>query len=322
MKEAPLYNDMAEGPEGGRAFWLTASDGVRIRAAHWPGGDAGSVLLFPGRTEYIEKYGRTAKTFATHGYGTVAIDWRGQGLADRLSKDRSLGHIGAFTDYQRDVAAVLEMARALDAPRPWFLLAHSMGGCIGLRALHEGLPVAGAMFTAPMWGLSIPPRMRPVAWGLSWLSHRFTAGTSYAPGTDRKTYVLIAPFEDNVLTTDPDNYAYMQRHAREHPELTIAGPSLRWLFEALVETRRLRATSPPDVPALTFLGTNERVVDPRPIRQMMARWPNGELVEVPGSEHEVLIEKPEIRALFFSRATAFMQAHASSAHSTRAKAAG
>ena len=37
---------------------MQADDGVTLRLAHWPAASdsRGGVLLFPGRTEYIEKY--------------------------------------------------------------------------------------------------------------------------------------------------------------------------------------------------------------------------------------------------------------------------
>ena len=57
---APFHADLADGPPGGRAVWLRTADEVRIRAGLWRGGDKGTVFLLPGRTEYIEKYGRAA----------------------------------------------------------------------------------------------------------------------------------------------------------------------------------------------------------------------------------------------------------------------
>ena len=71
MTPAPLYTDIADGPSGGQAFWLTAEDGVRLRAAIWPGGSKGTVFLLPGRTEYIEKYGRAAGDLAARGFATA-----------------------------------------------------------------------------------------------------------------------------------------------------------------------------------------------------------------------------------------------------------
>ena len=49
----------------------------------------------------------------------------------------------------------LRLADWLALPRPWRLLAHSMGGTIGLRALTRGVPVAAAVFSAPMWGIRV-----------------------------------------------------------------------------------------------------------------------------------------------------------------------
>ncbi len=103
---APFYRDVANGPDAIEAVWIKAADGVRLRLAIWPEGDKGTILLFPGRTEYIEKYARTAADFARRGYAMIAVDWRGQGLADRSLDDRNTGHVMHFADYQMDVAAI------------------------------------------------------------------------------------------------------------------------------------------------------------------------------------------------------------------------
>lgn len=299
MEEAPLYTDIAEGPEGGQAFWTRADDGVRLRLGHWPGGVKGTVLLFPGRTEYIEKYGPTARDLLARGYGTLSIDWRCQGLSDRLTDDPMLGHVDRFSDFQRDVAAVVQVAEDLNCPKPWFLIAHSMGGCIGLRALHRGLDVRAVAFTGPMWGMQMAPALRPLARPLSRLMTMFGAGQAYAPTTKGETYVKAAPFQDNMLTSDPDMYAFMQRQATAHPELTLSGPSVSWLDSALQETCELQAMPAPDIPALTFLGTNERIVEIEPIHRIMGKWKQGRLEMAPGCEHEILMEGPAMRATFF-----------------------
>ncbi|MGB0799264.1 MAG: alpha/beta hydrolase, partial [Planktomarina sp.] len=163
MTSAPLHNELARGPDGGTGHWLTCADGTRIRIGVWGGGSKGTVLIFPGRTEYIEKYGDAAREFTQQGYTALAVDWRGQGFADRLQNDRAPGHVINFHDYQQDVAAVVDAAKSLDLPEPYFLVAHSMGGCIGLRAVMEGLPVKAAAFTGPMWGVFIAPHLRAVA---------------------------------------------------------------------------------------------------------------------------------------------------------------
>ncbi|QYX58230.1 alpha/beta hydrolase [Roseovarius sp. SCSIO 43702] len=309
MRDAPLHHDIADGPDGGRAWWLEAEDGVRIRLGAWShAGARGTIVLFPGRTEYIEKYGRAARDLALRGYGLVAVDWRGQGLADRLADDVLSGHVHYFDDYQRDVRAVFAALGRLDLPRPWVLLGHSMGGCIGLRALHNGVPVAGSLFSAPMWGIRMAELLRPVAWSLGWGSRRVGMDHLYAPGTQANPYVLSEPFATNKLTRDEEMYRYMIDQTNACPALGLGGPSLRWLHEALIECRRLARMPSPDLPCLTFLGTDEDIVDPGSIHARMNAWPGGTLKMLDGARHEVMMETPETRQLVFDRMAEFMAA--------------
>lgn len=293
MEAAPLFGDVADGPPGGRAFWLRAADGVRLRAAHWPGGGRGTVLIIPGRTEYIEKYGPTAAGMVAAGYHAVALDNRGQGLADRPLADPMVGHVAAFADYQRDLRALLPFLQTL--PQPLFLIAHSMGGTIGLRALAERFPAARAAFSAPMWGIRLHPAVAPVAPALAAVARTLGQSNRYAPGTGPATYVATAPYADNTLTTDEPTWDWMRRQVTLHPGLSLGGPSFHWLHAALAECRWLARQPAPRVPAVTLLGSRERIVDAQAIHRRMKGWPQGRLVILPGAEHEVLMEAPRLR---------------------------
>ena len=299
---APYLDDIHPGSGDGRAFWLRADDGVRIRVGQWnvEGATRGTVLMFPGRSEYVEKYAPEAAALAGLGFASIAIDWRGQGLADRLQPLATLGHVDRFADYQRDVAAVMAHVRAQGLPEPYYLVAHSMGGCIGLRALLNGLPVETVAFSAPMWGILMAPALRPVAWTLSSVSKPLRFSHVFAPGQLPTPFVTRVSFEENTLTSDRDMFEEMRRHLRLHPELGLGGASLNWLNEALVEMRALAARPSPAIPCVAFLGSEEAIVDPARIRDRMARWPGGRLIEFEGARHEVLIERPEVRARILS----------------------
>lgn len=306
---APYFADIADNPAGA-CHWLTTQDGVRIRVGHWPlEGAKGTVLLFPGRTEYIEKYGRAAVEFASRGFASVAIDWRGQGIADRLLENRAIGHVEYFADYQHDARAVLDHVRSLGLPEPYHLLGHSMGGCIGLRSLNEGLPVASAAFSAPMWGIKMSPALRPIAWGVSTISRPLGFSGVFAPGQQAETYILRAEAADNTLTSDADSFTLLQQQLHSHPDLALGGPSLHWLNESLREMRRLWHQASPDVPCTTFLGSEEQIVDPDRIHDRMARWPGGTLVTLPDARHEVMMEAAAIRTRVFDGAAALFSAH-------------
>ena len=310
MENAPFFDDIAQGPSGGSAHWLTTADGMRIRVGHWTDTNVkGTVLLFPGRTEYIEKYGPAAAELLARGYATVAIDWRGQGISDRTSDTYAMGDVGRFTDYQHDVDATVAHARALHLPEPFYLIAHSMGGCIGLRALYNGLPVKAAAFSAPMWGIVMSPVMRPFAWGVSALARKVGYDQRLSPGQSAESYVTRESFASNTLTGDADMFALMQTQLTAHPELGLGGPSLRWLNESLREMWTLSGMPSPVLPCATFLGTNETIVDSDRIIARMGDWTNGALHVLEGARHEVMMEAPDVRSDVFNTVTALFDLH-------------
>jgi lysophospholipase len=308
---APFLTAQAQAPQEASAVWLRADDRVRLRGGILGHGPKGTVLLLQGRTEYLEKYGRAAAELASRGFGTVSVDFRGQGLSDRVcGGDPRIGHVRDFSDYQHDVAALLHLARQHKLPKPWFLLGHSMGGAIGLRALLEGMEVRGAVFSAPMWGIAMMRPLLPVAYGLGYASHWLQFDTRLTPSTTCESYVREAEPGDNVLTRDPEMLQYMRGHLAADARLEVGGPSIGWLYRALRECRVLTRTPLPPVPSLTFLPAEDEVICPTAIRRMVQRWRGASLVEVPGARHEIMMETAALRMAFYDRTTLFMDARA------------
>ena len=68
-------------PEDVVTGMLKTRDGVSIRFARWhpPPGRKGTVCLFQGRAEFIEKYFETVRELRARGFAVATIDWRGQG---------------------------------------------------------------------------------------------------------------------------------------------------------------------------------------------------------------------------------------------------
>lgn len=309
MDPAPFHHELAEGPRDVRSFWRLARDGVRVRITHWPVEDtAGTILLFSGRTEYAEKYGSIARDLTGAGFTVLTVDWRGQGLSDRVAKDARLGHVNGFGDYQLDVAELLATAEELSCPEPRFMIAHSMGGGIGLRSLVEGLAVEKAVFSAPMWGINMPIWVRPVPYFLPQVLRAIGVRERLAPGTTIENYVLATPFDGNMLTTDRETYAHMTRHAEAVEAFALGGPTLDWVGYAAHETRRLRRAARPGIPVLTFLGSDEQIVSTGAIRQVHRNWPTGELRIVDGARHEIMMEAPAVRGRFVTETLEFFRA--------------
>ncbi len=306
LEPAPFHAEIAEGTSDVKAWWVRASDGTRLRFGVWPEGPKGTVLMFCGRTEYVEKYGRVAEDLANAGYGMVSFDWRGQGLADRPQHEPGVGHVLSFDEYRWDVTAFRAALEDLGVPKPWYLIGHSMGGCIGLRALYDGLPVAAAAFTGPMWGIQLTPLLKLIS--------PLLIGGSTLLGRDNRFALTTGPwkaepFDGNILTTDPDQYAYMNRQTAAHPELTLGGPSFRWVAAAEEEAEALLAMPPLDLPVVTIVGSDERRVSIENSRKRMENWPRGDFLLVDGARHEVLMENPARRGESLAAIIGHFDAH-------------
>ena len=283
-------------PPGGEFAFMQAEDGASIRYAFWPGQEGKPTIVFlPGFRETIEKHFETIDDLLKRGLSVFTLDWRGQGLSDRLASNRKLGHIDQFVDYQNDIDAMMGVLKAQGLPQPYYLCAHSMGGTIGLRALHNGLKVKRAVFSAPLWGLTIDPLWRPLVQAVAMGSKTVGLGEEFAPGTGPLNYLQSHKYDDNVLTSSQSGWDYMTSLVGAHPGLEIGGPSIQWLHAALTETKELAVMTSPEIEAYTLIGSEEKVVNKRDVIEYMEKWPNSQISIVTGARHEILMETPDIR---------------------------
>ena len=146
-------------PPGGIAWdetlELEASDGVRLRGALWRGGSRGLVLLLSGRTEFLERCALSAAALVARGFAVAGLDWRGQGRSQRLIDPPLKGHVGRFTDFHRDLAALAAHPAVAGIAGPRLMLANSMGAAIGLGAVARGrIAPSAVILSAPMLGFA------------------------------------------------------------------------------------------------------------------------------------------------------------------------
>jgi lysophospholipase len=297
-------------PPGGIVSRARTADGAAIRVARWhPQGRArGSVLIAQGRAEFIEKYFETVGELLARGFCVVTFDWRGQGLSDRELPDRRKGHIDDFAIYERDLDAVAAQALEPFCPRPWFGLAHSMGGAILLRQAHAGRsPFARIALLAPMIdirGLRFPRLARALADMLDLLG----LGGAYVP-TGGATSIHTRPFKGNRLTSDPARYARNAAIVQSAPDLALGDPTIGWVSAAF---RMIDALADPEfprrtrTPILVFVSGDDRVTSTPAAERFGHRLKAGHVIALPGARHEILQERDSIRAQFWAAFDAFV----------------
>ena len=195
-------------PEGAVSGMLKTADGVQVRFARFapPAGRRGTVCIFPGRTEWIEKYFETVRDLRSRGFAATMLDWRGQGLSQRALGDRYKGYVRNFAEFDTDLETLMREVVLPDCPPPYFALAHSMGATVMLRAVARGQRwFDRVVLSAPMLGIAFV-QSTALAGTLLRLMRFGGFGGMYVPG--RYPGVLdLRPFAGNILTSDPVRYA-------------------------------------------------------------------------------------------------------------------
>jgi len=128
------------GPDGAATGMIETPDGVVLRFARWgsPDDAKGTVCVFAGRGELIEKYFETVRDLRQRGFAVATMDWRGQGHSSRQLPDPRKGHVANFQDFEIDVETFMQRVVVPDCPPPYYALAHSMCGAVMLRVAHSG----------------------------------------------------------------------------------------------------------------------------------------------------------------------------------------
>jgi lysophospholipase len=301
-------------PENAVTGTLKTPDGIALRFARWapPPGRKGTVCIFQGRAEFIEKYFETIQDLRERGLNVVALDWRGQGGSERELANPHKGHVDDFAHYQRDLEALVDKVLRPGWKGPWFALAHSMGAAILLEESHFGRSTFQRLvLTAPMidiYGLRFPRATRLLADTLDMLG----LGGVFIPG-GRATSIVDEPFDENRLTTDPRRLARNAGVLHVAPELGIGDPTIGWVNAAFRQMRRFEALDymlRVRTPTLIVTSGRDEIVSTRAIENFAARVDLAMLINVPGAKHEIMQERDELRNQFWRAFDAFIPGEA------------
>ncbi|WP_420404604.1 alpha/beta fold hydrolase [Nisaea sp.] len=297
---------------GGTVDFPVMSDGVRIRIARFPAGadsPAGTVLMLPGFTEFVEKALESIGELMARGYGVITLDWRGQGLSDRLAANRRMGHIADMGHFLNDLEEVLRLVRFRDLPGPRILYGHSMGGHLALRAAHDHPDLfERVILSAPMAGIETGIWPRYIAHGLAKAAVGLGFGAYYVPGTGPYSDKYRG-FEGNPLTSDPVRFARIHAQIDANPDVALGGPSYQWFYSALRSLKlvnRRSYLSKISIPVLLLSAEHEWIVSNAAQRTVAAMLPDCRLVSCAGARHELLLERDEVRRAVWAEIDAFL----------------
>ncbi|WP_319497558.1 alpha/beta hydrolase [uncultured Cohaesibacter sp.] len=314
-------NNLEKFPElaDGICHAMTCWDNSEVRVARWPSlspTPKGTICLLQGRAEFIEKYYEVITELRQRGFAVATLDWRGQGMSDRLLPDRMKGHVRRFTDYGRDLEQFIKDVILPDCPPPCFALAHSMGGLILLNNLPRlRTKIERAFLCAPLieintsahgfMGISLQqPGIRKASGLLRYLG----LGNWYVPGAPRTPLDRLG-FYTNKLTSDGPRYDRNRQFLIDAPELGIGGPTILWTHEISKALDVLQSSDfQPTIHTPTFILTagNDAIVNSRAAELFALTTRAAHATSITGSKHEIMMEREIIREQFWAAFDCFI----------------
>ncbi len=297
-------------PEGWEWGRFTNAQGAGIRFGRLTVDNPRAIaVIVTGFREFGEKYFEVVRDLNARGFDVWQMDWRGQGGSDHYLPDT---HKPWYQGYDRDAADLQQFATEIverPAGAPMFVLAHSMGGHITIRHLHDYPGTFDfAALTAPMLRIntgSIPKWIaRPLAW-----SGNVIAGESYVVGGSAWAYDPEFAVEDSDVSQDPVRFRVGEEYMRLKPELQLGSATYGWLrnaFKSIALINEPAYLSEIATPVLIASPRNDQIVLPAAHDDACAAMPGCELFPIADAKHEIWMERDEYRDPWLDRLDAFV----------------
>lgn len=294
-------------PEGAEVFDFMAADGVRLRGATFSvEHPRACVILMAGRCEFIEKYFEVIKYLQARGFSVAMMDWRGQGLSERLLPDGSKGHIDDFRKFVADLRLFTEEVAMKRFGGPYLLMTHSMGGTPSLQLLADGYDkFRAAVLCAPMTRLYAPGAMRIVLNVLPGIASALGASEAAVPSAEDHSM----KFEGNVLTSDHARHDRFRELQTLAPNAVIGAPTFGWVkaaTAAMNDLHRPERFENLKTPVLIVSAEEDKLVDSSDHETLAARSPLIKRVLIKGALHEIMMEQDKYRAEFWKAVDEFL----------------
>ncbi len=288
-------------PTGAALQSVSMRDGWPVRMFGWPvpAKPRGSILFLGGRGDFFEKYLESLAHWHSRGWSITAFDWRGQGGSGRVGSDPKVGHIEHFSDWIDDLAQIYAEWQARSAG-PHIVIAHSMGGHLGLRAVIERrIDPAAVVLISPMLGFNTGLLPESLAGLIVRMLAARGAMDRQAWADNNQKASAVWNERHTYLTHDSARYADEVWWKQHKPELAIGPPSWQWLIEANASIKAIAAPNlleAVDIPVMIIGTDGDKLVKAKAMRQIAARLPEA-AIRMFGNDvaHEILRERDEVR---------------------------
>jgi len=250
--------------------------------------EKGAVLISSGRTEAAIKYKELVFDLYNNGYSVYIHDHRGQGLSGRMTEDPEMGYVDVFQFYIDDMKYFYDNYLKPDDHKKVFLLAHSLGGAIGMTYLEQNPnDFNAAAFSSPMLGLKAP----------TCAAVKLLVGKEpkYALGETKYNDDKV-DFEKNQLTGSELRYKRMIDVFDKVPAAKLGGATYQWVNRSCQQFEYIyKHIDKIQTPFILFSAQNDKIVDvyahQKFIDKAQSLNKDCKAYVVESAKHELFIEK-------------------------------
>ncbi|MBV6634084.1 MAG: alpha/beta hydrolase [Alphaproteobacteria bacterium] len=309
---------IVEAPEGMRVSRFRNDEGAAIRYA-WvepPDGKVERVsILVTGFRESIERYHELARELANDGEAVWIMDWRGQGGSERY--DPKMPERPYAQGYGQDAADLNKFIKDVIRPderypgRNKVLHAHSMGGHISLRFLHDYPDqVDAAVITSPMmkiWTKGFPPVVAKLVAGLM---DRIGQGHRYLPREGDWSQRDLKELNQSMQNDRAVRQNLHHLFYRAIPAIRMGGPTFGWLRAAF---KSIRLVNQPkylaNIKTKMFIAVagRDKLVQPKATIAAAEHLENADVETYPLSQHSLWHESDSTRRHLWQKSRAFLE---------------
>lgn len=268
-----------------------------------------TLFCLTGLSEYGEKYIEVARFFNAQGFNVIVIDWAYQGLSTRYYNNP---HKRYSDGYEADISDLHYLiTQHIKSDLPHYMLAHSMGGHIGLRFLSEYSNIfKAASFSTPMVGIKafklFPSLFYKISSALSRFHDSYIFGRNDWKPEDRNAKTK------NIFSSDLIRNQVFNSWNVANENLRIGNVTYKWIYESLKSILLLNKKETLEninCPTLLSCASKEILVDNIAIKRASQIIPDAKFIDFENAKHEILMETDDIRDVFLNATLELFNQH-------------
>jgi lysophospholipase len=278
-----------------------AKDGTELNYyTTCPDNHKATVVIVHGMGEFFDKYREYIWYLYRSGFQVFFMEQRGHGYSGGKAPEHDVIYIDSYNTYVEDLHGfITQEVKPAAGQLPLFLIAHSMGGCVGTLFLEKYPDVFdAAILSSPMLKMS--------GADYSPLAQKFIALYALLFGKTKK----LAPNQHHF---NPDakvegssakseaRFYYQLDLRKKDPHYQTAGATFGWALASMKATdKAIKKAGNIKIPVTVMTAGHDHLINPAGYERFKEKVPQALFHHYEESRHEIFNSDDETRKKYFA----------------------